>query len=210
MVSNPDGSQSTAVEHLGENADKVTPAWSPNNQVIATYQKSVGSDLTEVIFLGANGENFPSATIQGKGFTPKWSPDGRRILYSAYGADTNENPRLYMMNGSPDSLGSNVIDLGLDTSADKCVFSTTGFSLYCAVPYYLNPGSGPDPSLSADIPDNIYRIDLLRGSSELVARPIDQNLNQRYSARTLQLSPTEDALFFIDSATGSIQRVRLR
>lgn len=210
MVSNPDGSQAEAVEHLGANADGVTTAWSPNNQIIAMYQKSASTNLSEIIFLGAQGENFQSATIEGRGFIPKWSPDGRKVLYSSYSEFTNNNPHLYLMNGSPDALGTGHVDLGLDTRADKCTFSSSGLALYCAVPYYLNPGSGPQPELSAGIPDNIYRIDLLRGSAELIARPIDQNLNQRFSASSLQLTPTEDALYFIDQNTGAIQRISLR
>lgn len=210
VVSQPDGSQSDSVEHLGENADKVTTGWSPNNQVVAAYEKAANAEQAEIIFLGAHGENFPSAVVQGRGFTPRWSPDGRQILFSTYSADTDDNPHLYLMSGQPSNLGSGMIDLGLDTSADKCTFSHTGRTIYCAVPYYLNPGSGPQPELSAGIPDNIYKIDLVTNTSQLIARPVDKNLNQRYSAADMQLSPTEDALFFTDTTTGTIQKVQLR
>lgn len=210
MVSRPDGSESDAAEHLGANADGVTTAWSPNNQIIGMYEKSVDSELSEIIFLGANGENFQSAQIEGRGFEPIWSPDGQRLLYSAYGPNTNDNPHLYIMNASPDQIGGQLIDLGLTTRADKCTFSLSGLSIYCAVPYYMNPGSGPQPELSSGIPDNIYRIDLLTGSSSLIARPVDGNLNQRFSATSLQVSPNEDSLVFIDSATGRVHKIRLR
>lgn len=210
IASQPDGTQSTTVEHLGENAGGVIPLWSPNNQIVATYEESVNSDLSQIIFLGLNGENFPSATIEGRGFTPKWSPDGRKILYSAYSAVTNDNPHLYIMNGTPDNLGSGLVDLGLDTTANKCVFSATSQTAYCAVPYYLNPGSGPDPSLSAGVPDNIYRVNLSNGTTDLIARPVDRSLNQRFSATNLQLTPSEDALYFLDTISGTVQKVRLR
>ncbi len=209
MVSRPDGSQAEAAEHLGENADKVTTAWSPNSQMIAMYEKSVSGELSEIVFLGARGENFPSANIEGRGFTPEWSPDGRRLLYSAYSPNTNDNPRLYLMNASAEAVGTNLIDLGLDTTADKCTFSGSGLTVYCGVPYYLNPGSGPQPELSAGVPDNIYRIDLLSGSAQLIARPIDRDLNQRFTAGNLQLSADERTLFFIDQATGTIQKIQL-
>ncbi|MBI2984265.1 MAG: PD40 domain-containing protein [Candidatus Kerfeldbacteria bacterium] len=210
LVSRPDGSQSETVEHLGENASRVTTAWSPNNQIIATYRRSTTGELSEIIFLGAKGENFRSATIEGKGFTPLWSPDGRRLLYSAYSPNTNDNPHLYIMDGSPDSLGTNLVDLGLDTTADKCAFSQSAYTIYCAVPYYLNAGSGPQPELSAGVPDNIYRVDLLSGSAEIIARPVDRNGNQRFSAANLRLSPREDLLYFVDAATGTIQKIQLR
>lgn len=210
IVSNPDGSNSLSVEHLGANADKVASAWSPNNQIIATYQKTVNSDQSEVIFLGAQGENFPSVTIEGRGFIPKWAPDGRRLLYSAYSEVTDDIPHLYIMNGTSSTLGSGLYDLGLDTTADKCTFSSSGTSIFCAVPYYLNPGSGPQPELSAGVPDNIYRIDLATGQSTLIARPVDSNRNQRFSATNLQLAGGDSFLYFTDAATGSVEKIRIR
>ncbi len=210
VVSQPDGSQSQTAEHLGANAEQVTVAWSPNNQIVASYAKSVSGDQQEIIFLGTNNENFPSVNVNGRGFLPNWSPDGRKLLYSIYSPLTNDNPHLYLMNGSPEALGTGTLDLGLDTSADKCGFATSGSSLYCAVPYYYNPGSGPQPELSAGIPDNIYKVDLRTGTVELIARPVDAQKNQRFSATNLQVAADESALFFTDATTGTVQRVALR
>lgn len=210
MVSKPDGSQSTSAEHLGANARKVIPDWSPNNQIIATYEKSTTGDQSQIIFLGPNGENYPSANIQGRGFIPNWTPDGRRVVFSAYSELTSNNPHLYMMNGAPDTLGTGLTDLGLDTTANKCTFSQDGFTMYCAVPYYLNPGSGPQPQLSAGVPDNIYSVDLLHGFSQVIARPVDSNQQQRFSISQMQLSTDETALYFVDAQTGTIQRIQLK
>ncbi len=210
VISQPDGSQSVTVEQLGANADKVTPAWSPNNQIVATYQKSTNTDQSDIYFLGSQGQNLPSVSVQGRGFVPEWSPDGRRLLYSTYSSLTDDNPHLYIMNGQADQLGAGMLDLGLDTRADKCTFSQNGYSIYCAVPYYLNSGSGPDPSLSAGVPDNIYKIDLISNSATLIARPVDDHQTQRFSGTNLHLSPSEDVLYFTDSQTGTIQSIRLR
>lgn len=210
VITKPDGSQSQTVEQLGQNAAYVTPAWSPNDQIVATYQKVINGTQSQIIFLGPNGENLPSVNVPGLGFTPNWSPDGRRLLYSTYSDNTNGNPHLFIMNGSPDSLGSGQMDLGIDTTADKCAFSPNGYALYCAVPYYLNPGSGPQPELSAGIPDNIYKIDLLSGTSTLIARPVDGNRNQRFSAANIRVDAQENALFFTDATTGAVQRIQLR
>ena len=210
VVSKPDGTQSQSVEHLGANADKVTVNWSPNNQIVAAYAKSVTGDQQQIIFLGANDENFPSVDVYGRGFKPNWSPDGRKVLYSTYSELTENNPHLYLMNGSPDSIGTGQLDLGLDTSADKCGFAPSGNTVYCAVPYYYNSGSGPQPGLSAGIPDNIYKVDLRTGSVTLIARPVDQNKNQRFSATNVQVAADESSLFFTDATTGTVQKVQLR
>jgi hypothetical protein len=210
IISKPDGTQSQTTEHLGSNADKVTVSWSPNNQIVAAYAKSVNAGQQEIIFLGTNNENFQSVNVNGRGYTPVWSPDGRKILYSVYSPLTDDNPHLFMMSGAPESLGSGMVDVGLDTSADKCSFAASGTAIYCAVPYYYNSGSGAQPSLSAGIPDNIYKIDLRTGTVTLVARPVDDQKNQRFSATNLQVAADESSLFFTDAITGTIQQVRLR
>ncbi len=210
VVSKPDGTQSQSVEHLGQNAGDVTVSWSPNNQVIAMYASSINANQQEIIFLGANNENYQSVDVNGRGFTPAWSPDGRKLLYSVYSPVTNDNPHLYITNGSPETLNTGPLDVGLDTSADKCSFAPSGNAIYCGVPYYYNPGSGPQPALSAGIPDNIYKIDLRTGTVKLIARPVDQNGSQRFSVTDLQVASDESALFFRDATTGTIQRVQLR
>ncbi len=210
VVSKPDGTQSQTAEHLGANAGDVVVNWSPNNQIIATYPKSINGDQQEILFLGANSENFQSVDVNGRGFTPNWSPDGTKLLYSIYSPLTNDNPHLYMMSGSPDSLGNNMVDVGLDTSADKCAYAPSGVSIYCAVPYYYNPGSGPQPSLSAGVPDNIYKVDLRSGAVTMIARPVDAQGNQRFSATNLQVSTNESVLYFTDATTGTVQQVRLK
>lgn len=210
VVSKPDGTDSQTAEHLGANAGKVTVNWSPNNQIIAAYAKTTDTDQQEIIFLGANNENFASVGVYGRGFTPNWSPDGQKLLYSTYSPLTNDNPHVYLMNGSPELLGTGLQDVGLDTSADKCSFSSSGSAIYCAVPYYYNPGSGPQPELSAGIPDNIYRVDLRTGAVTLVARPVDANKSQRYSIGNIQVATDESSLFFTDTLTGTIQNILLR
>ena len=74
----------------------------------------------------------------------------------------------------------------------------------------MNPGSGPQPSLSAGVPDNIYRIDIRNGTATLIARPVDDKKAQRFSAINLQVASDESALYFTDSITGEVQRIQLR
>lgn len=210
VITKPDGSQSQTVEQLGANADRVIPTWSPNDQVVGTYQKSVNSTQSQIYFLGTQGENYPSALVDGLGFIPNWSPDGRKLLYSTYTADNNNNPHLFIMNGSADKLGTGMIDLGLDTWADKCAFTSDSMTVYCAVPYYLNEGSGIHREFSQGVPDNVYKIDLTTGVSQIIARPVDSDLQQRFSMTNLQLNADGSYLYFTDAATGTIEKIRLK
>jgi len=209
MVTKADGTGAQSVEQLGENARKVTSSWSPNNTVVATYEKSVTSSTSEIIFLGKNGENLPSTQVDGRGFLPNWTPDGTRLLYSVYNEFTDNAHHLYIMDGTAEGLGRNIIDLGLDTRADKCTFSQDNYTVYCAVPYYPVSDSGPVPSLGYSVPDNIYKIDLLRGSTELIASPVDEGRRRRYSIGTMNLNQEESILYFTDVQTGYVNRILL-
>ncbi len=209
MVSNPDGTGSQSVEQLAENADKVIAAWSPNNAVVGTYERSSTSSSSDIIFLGKNNENYPLVTVDGKGFTPNWSPDGSKILYSVYSDDTNNAAHLYIMNGDVNTLGQNIIDLNLNTSANKCAFSQDNYTIYCAVPYYTVENSGPIPSLGYSVPDNLYAIDMLRGTTTLLARPVDEHSLQQYSVGSIRLSGDESAIYFTDANTGKLHRILL-
>lgn len=209
-VSNPDGSGAQAIEPLGENADQVDVNWSPNQQVVATYHHATSFSTEEVIFLGANGENFPAVNIPGQGFEGIWSKDGRQMLYSAYSEDTRNVPQLYFMNASGDSFGTNHQGLSLETWADKCTFSMAGTSVYCAVPNFLPSGSGMERGLAAGTPDEIYRIDLVNGKAERIARPVDQGNLWTITANTLLVSPTEDVLYFTNANDGRAYSMQLR
>jgi len=60
------------------------------------------------------------------------------------------------------------------------------------------------------VPDNIYEINLARGTSNLIAMPVDNFGAQRFSIGALRLSPDESSLLFVDQQTGSVQRVQLK
>ncbi|MDZ4229726.1 MAG: hypothetical protein U1C53_01175, partial [Candidatus Veblenbacteria bacterium] len=78
---NANGSQLTPIEPMGENADKVHVAWSANNQVVALSRTGEASGLfnQQVLLIGFQGENFRSLQIEGRGFVPEWTPDGKQL-----------------------------------------------------------------------------------------------------------------------------------
>ena len=94
IVANADGSKAKSLSPIGENADKVYPIWSPNNQAAAMYLGGVDFNRQEVFFVGLNDENFKSTIVNGRGFEPKWSTEGDRLLYSVYNSDNRMNPTL--------------------------------------------------------------------------------------------------------------------
>lgn len=209
-ISNPDGTGAQIVEGLGGNADRVDVNWSPNQQVIATFSSGGTFSTEEIVFLGDRGQNFPSVEVPGRGFSAQWSSDGRQLLYSVYSDTTRNVPKLFFMDASGESFGTNHRALNLETWADKCTFSLSGTSVYCAVPTFLPAGSGTFRELAAGVPDDIYRIDLVNGSAERIARPVDSRGLATISTEKLLISPSEDVLYYTDANTGEIYSIKLR
>lgn len=200
------GGNAQVVAPLGANADKVQVNWSPSGQVIAFSDtgKALGLNRGEILLVGQNGENFKGLEVSGMGFRPLWSPSGERLLWSTYSAATNYKPQLWSALGSGDEIGGGRRSFSLLTWADKCAFADEKI-VYCAVPQNLSEGVGFQPTLAANTPDSIYRLDLETGSSILIAE-----LEGGYSIKNLMVSKTEKVLYFTDNATASVHQIKLQ
>lgn len=205
IVANPDGSGASAIEPLGENASKVQVSWSPNNQVIAFSRtgESLGFGREEVLFIGAQGENFRSAIVEGLGFSGKWSGDGARVLYSVYSPASGYRPELWVTDGAGDAIGGNRRRINLETWVDKCAFADAN-TAYCAVPASLPEGAAFAPEVADSVPDLIYKVDLATGARTLAAEP-----DVRASLSNLVITRDGSALFFTDKQTGELFRLQL-
>lgn len=212
VVSNADGTSITPVESLGENGDKVQVAWSPNDQVIATFTPGLNATSQEVIFVGKNGENFKSTITNGRGFEGQWSPSGQYIVYSTYSADSNFNPVLHIVNGQGETIGDDNRSLNLQTWSDKCTFAKGGSALYCAVPAtgQLKAGSGIYRDQASSVPDTFYRVDLQSGSVQQIAVPVGTDGSRQFSAVDLGLSPDGRKLYFTDATSGRVMSLNVQ
>lgn len=203
VVANEDGSKAKTIEPLGENGADVIASWSPNNQSIAMYVQGIDFNSKEIFFIGQNGENFKSITTEGRGFEPKWSPKGDELLYSVYSADNDYKPTLWLTSAQGDNIGANRRPLGLNTWADKCTYS--GATVFCAVPQSLERGAGLFPELSNNTPDLLYRIDSQTGSKSII------NLgSSSYTMKNLTVSPDGAYLYFTNTSTNRLSRIRLK
>jgi hypothetical protein len=208
VTANADGSNVKAIQALGENADKVVMSWSPNDQIVGFANtgdpQPGGIDRKMVIPIGKNQENYKGLVVEGYGFLPNWSTDGKQLLYSVSGDVSELKPLLWVVDGTPGTLGNNRRSLGLNTWADKCTFASAT-TLYCAVPANLPANSGLARTLFRDTPDYLYKVDIESGRSTLIAIPEE--------ARTLEnLSVTgdESALYYTNADTGRLEMIRLK
>jgi len=204
MVSSDDGSQAKALEAIGENADKVYPAWSPNNQMVAMYTKGVDFDRQEVFFVGLNGENFKSTVVEGRGLETQWSTTGDRLLYSVYHTRDDLKPRLWIVDATSDTISQDRRSFDLQTWASKCTFASNT-EIYCAVPENLERGAGLFPELADKTKDDLYKIDLKTGTKKLVAVP-----DGTYNISQIMVPENQNFLYFTDKATGMIYKINLK
>lgn len=200
FVSASDGNEAHAVAALGDNADKVIPSWSPNQQVLAFSKTGTAqADGSQEIYLvGSNGENFKSLIVPGRGFQPSWSPSGDHILYSVYHERDALKPSLWVSGGSGDNIGEGRRSLNLQTWADKCAWRSEA-ELICAVPQQLDDGAGLLEERSRSVPDNIFRVDLTTGVSTQI-----NSADQTHPVLHPVVSSDGKKLIFTDGATGQL------
>jgi len=207
-ISSSDGSRAKPIEHLGDNADKVTMSWSPNNQVIAFSATGDprGAWEQDMLLIGQNNENFKSLIIDGRDFEPQWSPQGNKLVYSVYSAEFDYQPRLYIVDGQIDNPGANKKVLNLITWAHKCIFNNDGSSLYCAVPKELPEGAGLVKELAEGIRDDFYKINTETGGISFLA----EGAMGGYNVESIYVSEDEDFLYFTDADSHRLRYIRLK
>lgn len=203
-IANSDGSGGKIIEYIGDNEKSVYPSWSPNNQIVGMYTEALDYDRQTVYFLGTDNQNFKSMTIQGRGFQHQWSPKGNQMLYSVYSSDNEMKPGLWIVDAEGSQIGENRKRLNINTWAEKCTFSGND-EIYCAVPTSLEYGAGFLPSLSNQIPDQIYKINTKTGSQQLIAVPENDT-----TINNLFISPDGSTLYFTNKNDSSINKINLR
>lgn len=207
-VANADGTNAIAVEHMGDNADKVIVSWSGNNQVVAFSKTGEprGAWEQSILLIGRYGEKFKNLVVDGQGFEHRWDNLGEKIAYSVYSPSTDYNPNLYVINATGDNAGYGKINTGLKTASSKCTFNQMGNILYCAVPRDLPYGSGLVPELAANTKDDFYKVDLNAGQTSFLA----ESALGSYQAESVFLSADESLLYFVDHWTGKLKYFKLK
>lgn len=201
-VVSDNGTSAKTIEKIGTNADYVISSWSPNNQTVAMYSEGINLDQKMVYFIGLNGENFKSMTVNGRGFIPLWSPAGSRLLYSVYSTNSDMKPMLWTAEAQGDTIGANLKAIELQTWASKCVFASET-EAYCAVPASLPTGAGLSPESARDQGDSLYLVNLNSGQTTLI-----DNSNT-YNMSDLILTANKKTLYFTDKITGKLLKLAL-
>ncbi len=205
IVTSTDGSSTRVVASLGDNADKVTINWSPNNSVLgfsATGTNAGGAfGRQEIYLIGPTGNAVGALFVDGTNFKSIWSPDGAHLLYSVADPSNAYKAALWYADSRGDRNGTSRTRMSLQTTVDKCTFADTS-TVYCGVPRVMPAGGGSDASLITSS-DDVYKLNVNTGVATLVAIP---------AADTKIFSPTLSSdgstLYYTDSA-GRLNMIRL-
>lgn len=204
VVTKDDGTGTRLIEHLGNNADQVIMDWSPSRQTVAFSKtgQPQGADRREVLFVGLNQENFKSTVVEGLNFQPHWSPTGQKLLYSVDSERSDFKPELWIVDAYGDKIGANRQMLNLNTWAGKCTFADDT-TVFCAVPRTLPTGAGMSPAIAANIPDDLYKIDLRTGlRTELP-------MGGLYTVNSVSFDQQKNRLLFTDNNKTGVFEVKL-
>ena len=209
IVAKTTGESASAVEHIGTaNIDDILVNWSPDNTKIAFFRKSGGLNSEEVFLVGQNQENFKSLKVNGRGFEGTWSPNGDKLVYTVYHPDSGYRPELWVTQSGDENIGTGNKNLGIRTWTSKCAFGDNK-SLYCAVPLYLEEGTGIYPALSEEVPDMIYKINPDTGFKQQIAIPTNSLGLGFYTVQKLMVPPDGSILYMTDS-NGGVYEIRLK
>lgn len=205
IISNPDGSDTEAVQELGNNADKVHTVWAPTNQVVAYAHtgNAIGFNREQIILVGRNQENLPGLITEGRGFIPSWSPDGGSLLYSVYTSENGYLPELWVSGGTADTINSNRRRLELTTWADKCAWQNEEI-LYCAVPSNLEVGAALQRDALPQGRDQLFRINLRSGQKTNLGF-----IEGATNVRSLHIAEDGASATMQNAQTGQVLRTRL-
>jgi hypothetical protein len=202
-VANADGTNYREIERLGDKDADVYVTWSPTDTYGALYRAPLDGDRSEVYPIGFNGENFKKFTIEGRDPRFNWSPNGNKLLYSVYNSSSDFNPTLWVINMRPELIGTGRNKFEIKTWADKCTFASES-TVYCAVPETLETGTGFLPNLADNTPDNFYKIDLQKGTQELIAQPL-------FPTTVDKMIVSEDAktLYWLEKNSAQLKEMKL-
>ncbi|MBD3282523.1 MAG: hypothetical protein GF387_02865 [Candidatus Portnoybacteria bacterium] len=201
-LSNPDGSNYSTI--LNTRMKDIDVKW-PKGSEVYIYEKPSGLAQSSLYALNTYTRGFTKILSDIYGFSPKWSKDGTRILYSKTDS-RGEDIEIY----TTSSIGSNPESAGISTLAEKCIWSQDPRMIYCAIPENIDKAKTlPDDFYKGTFQsiDKFWKINVETGEKTQILA--DYEILEVYDATNLFLSPEEDFLFFINKTNGLLYSIEL-
>jgi hypothetical protein len=176
----------------------------PSTSIVAYWNSPRANEETQLYTSILAPGSEQKALFRGRfGADYLWSPDGSEALVSSLPTFDSKTISLGLLN-----LKGEYIDLKVPTVVSKCVWSADGKFIYYALPNGIPADAVmPDDYIDKKITteDTFWKMEVATGKKERIIAP-DQ-INGKYDASSLVVSPTEDAIFFINNLDRKLYRL---
>ncbi len=201
-IANPDGSDWKKIADTEIQEVAIDPI--PQTSLVSFWNEGKHQDKTGLFTVGINGGEVWNIFSERFGADYKWAPNGEKAVVS-YLKDQNSNG---MTTGLIDIKGS-YTDLGVPTLVSKMEWSLDNKYIYYALPAIPENVTMPDDYKANKFKttDTFWKINTQNGEKiRLIGL---EEINGAYDASGLFLSPSEDALFFVNRVDEKIYRLDL-
>ncbi|HYU65031.1 MAG TPA: hypothetical protein VEK36_02085 [Candidatus Paceibacterota bacterium] len=178
----PDGSDPKKI--LDTRIPEIKLEWPSAQEIIAQTNQNSTSDI---LIISPEGGITRVLTEQ-KGLRHSWSPSGNNLVFSSTDQGTTT---LQFMNIQTKNQGT----IALDTTADKCIWSTDERSIICAVPK------------STIASEDFFRFDIITGKQELLFA--SDSSNPPISVQEPFLSQGEGYLIFLNNIDNRLYSLKI-
>lgn len=174
----------------------------PSAGVINLTTKPASGISGYIYTLNPNTKSLTSVFGKINGLTTLTSPNGKLILYG------NDNLSLNIYH--TDTKVSDLV--GVRTMPEKCVWSGTGDSLYCAVPKSIDTGAYPDSWYQGEVSfnDQIWKVDIKTGNTTMLIDPTTVGNGEEIDGTKLALDAGENYLFFVNKKDSYLWELALK
>ncbi|MFA6586130.1 MAG: hypothetical protein WCS86_03140 [Candidatus Paceibacterota bacterium] len=174
----------------------------PNNRMITVTTKPSANVPGYMYTINPEKKDFNKVLGAINGLTTLTSPDGKTILYG----DNNLSLSVLNIETGVTSL------LGLKTLPEKCVWTTTSDTAYCAVPKYSDQIGYPDSWYRGEVSfsDEIWKIDIKNGNTIKIVNPIEEIGGEEVDAIKLAVDENQNYLFFVNKKDSYLWELRLK
>lgn len=202
-VADPDGSNWKQVADIPFQKISIAPV--PQTSLISFWNLPAASQQSNLQTVGSLGGDVKTVFSGKYGADYAWSPDGKEAAVSFLATQGKSQMNLGIV-----TLDGSYQDLGIPTLASKIVWSKDGKTLYYALAGGIPDGAVmPDDYMNKKFTssDTFWKVDTTTGQKDRIVEPAD--IAQNYDASQIFLSPTEDALFFVNRIDGKLFRIDL-
>jgi hypothetical protein len=202
-IANPDGSEWQSLTNI--TFRNISIAAVPLASVVSYWNLPDVSQETLLQTISLAGGQ-PQTILKGRfGADYLWSPDGKQALVSSLANIDSKMVTLGLV-----SLDGKYTELNIPTLVSKCVWSSDGKTFF-----YALPGGIPDGAIMPNdyqnkkftTKDTFWKVDITTGQKSRLVETKD--ILSDYDSINLFLSPTQDALYFVNKIDGKLYRIAL-